>query len=90
MLDLSPRLVGTVAVVLGGLGAGAAAWAGPTPSEQAALESISAADLLGHIKVLASDEFEGRAPGSPGEERTVAYLTERFRTLGLKPGKPQL
>ena len=45
---------------------------------------MSAANLLAHIKVLASDEFEGRAPGSPGEERTVAYLTEQFRTLGLQ------
>jgi Zn-dependent M28 family amino/carboxypeptidase len=38
------------------------------------------------VKVLASDEFEGRAPGGPGEAKTVAYLTERFKTLGLEPG----
>ena len=38
------------------------------------------------VKVLASDEFEGRAPGGPGEEKTVAYLVERFQALGLAPG----
>ena len=36
--------------------------AGPTPA-------ISSAAILAHTKVLASDEFEGRAPGSPGEEK---------------------
>ena len=38
------------------------------------------------IRILASDDFEGRRPGTPGEEKTVAYLVERFRKLGLKPG----
>jgi Zn-dependent M28 family amino/carboxypeptidase len=38
------------------------------------------------VKVLASDEFEGRAPGTPGEEKTVAYLVDRFAALGLQPG----
>ena len=68
--------------------AGAASTAEPDPAWRAASESITEADLLGHIKVLASDEFEGRAPGTPGEERTVAYLTDQFRKLGLKPGNP--
>src|SRR5258708_12163759 len=39
-----------------------------------------------HVRVLASDDFEGRKPGTPGEEKTVAYLVEQFRKLGLKPG----
>ena len=55
---------------------------------KAALDVINADDLLKHIKVLASDEFEGRAPGSKGEELTVKYLTEQFKALGLKPGNP--
>jgi Zn-dependent M28 family amino/carboxypeptidase len=38
------------------------------------------------VRVLASDEFEGRKPGTPGEEKTVAFLVEQFRKLGLKPG----
>ena len=39
-----------------------------------------------HVRMLASDEFEGRKPGTPGEEKTIAYLVEQFRKLGLKPG----
>jgi len=38
------------------------------------------------VKTLSSDEFEGRAPGTAGEEKTVAYLVERFKAAGLKPG----
>jgi Zn-dependent M28 family amino/carboxypeptidase len=38
------------------------------------------------VRVLASDAFEGRKPGTPGEEKTLAYLVEQFQRLGLKPG----
>ena len=38
------------------------------------------------VKVMASDEFAGRAPGGPGEAKTVAYLIEQFKQLGLEPG----
>ena len=48
--------------------------------------SINANDMLRHIQVLASDEFEGRAPASRGEQRTVDYLVGEFRRIGLKPG----
>jgi hypothetical protein len=41
---------------------------------------------MGHIKVLSSDEYEGRAPGTKGEELTVAYLIDQFKKIGLKPG----
>ncbi len=51
-------------------------------------ESFKADDLLGHIKILSSDAFEGRAPGTLGETKTVEYLTGQFRKLGLKPGNP--
>jgi Zn-dependent M28 family amino/carboxypeptidase len=54
----------------------------------AADQSITPAALLDHIRTLASDEFEGRAPGTPGEERTVNYLVEQLKTLGLQPGNP--
>ena len=50
--------------------------------------AIRADDLLGHVRVLASDEFEGRAPGSKGEDLSVKYLSEQFQALGLKPGNP--
>ena len=36
-------------------------------------------------RVLASDEFQGRAPGTPGEARTIPYLIEQFRAAGLEP-----
>ena len=55
---------------------------------KAAAETITGDGLLQHIKTLASDEFEGRAPGSHGEDLSVAYLTEQFKKLGLKPGNP--
>ena len=55
---------------------------------QPALDSINADDLLTKIKVLSSDEFEGRAPASKGEELTVKYLRGQFQSMGLKPGNP--
>jgi Zn-dependent M28 family amino/carboxypeptidase len=58
------------------------------PDLKSALESINRGGILEHIKVLAADEFEGRGPGTPGEEKTVAYLTAQFQKLGLKPGNP--
>jgi Zn-dependent M28 family amino/carboxypeptidase len=39
-----------------------------------------------HVRVLASDEYEGRAPGTPGEERTLAYVRSAFTAAGLAPG----
>lgn len=48
--------------------------------------SITEAEIADHIEVLASDDFGGRAPSSPGEELTVAYLADHFRSLGLQPG----
>jgi Zn-dependent M28 family amino/carboxypeptidase len=47
---------------------------------------IDSGQLSDIVKVLASDEFEGRAPGGPGEEKTIAYLVDRFKALGLAPG----
>lgn len=44
------------------------------------------AELHQHIRVLASDEFGGRAPATPGETLTTDYLQAQFRALGLQPG----
>lgn len=49
------------------------------------VEAITEASYRRHIEILASDEFGGRAPGSPGEELTVAYLVQNFESLGLEP-----
>ena len=53
-----------------------------------ALDVITPDALLSHIKILASDEFEGRAPGSKGEELSTKYIADQFRAIGLKPGNP--
>src|SRR4029077_766127 len=55
---------------------------------QPALEAIMPDGLLAHIKILASDEFEGRAPGTKGEELSVKYISDQFKQIGLKPGNP--
>jgi Zn-dependent M28 family amino/carboxypeptidase len=55
---------------------------------QPALEAITPDGLLAHIKVLASDEYEGRAPGTKGEELSVKYIADQFKQIGLKPGNP--
>jgi Zn-dependent M28 family amino/carboxypeptidase len=53
-----------------------------------AASAITGPALLSHIRVLASDEYGGRAPGTVGEQKSVAYLTAQCRALGLKPGNP--
>jgi Zn-dependent M28 family amino/carboxypeptidase len=53
-----------------------------------ALDAITPDGLLSHIKMLASDEFEGRAPGSKGEELSIKYISDQFKAAGLKPGNP--
>src|SRR5438046_10367647 len=55
---------------------------------QPALDAITPDGLLAHIKILASDEFEGRAPGTKGEELSVKYISDQFKQIGLKPGNP--
>jgi len=47
---------------------------------------INAADFVEIVKVLASDEFEGRAPGTPGEMLTVEYIRDQMQRIGLQPG----
>ena len=46
---------------------------------------ISAENLSRHVSTLASDEFEGRAPATPGEDKTIAYLEREFTRSGLEP-----
>src|SRR4051794_41058887 len=46
---------------------------------------VSTARMSEITRVLASDEFQGRAPGTPGEERTIPYLIEQFKAAGLEP-----
>lgn len=60
----------------------------PIETLDTAAQAITPELLLRHIQVLASDEYEGRLPGTAGEDKTVAYLSEQFRALGLAPGNP--
>jgi len=57
--------------------------AGPSGWKQ-----ISAARILENIKVLSSDEYEGRAPASQGEALATGYIEGQFKQVGLKPGNP--
>jgi Zn-dependent M28 family amino/carboxypeptidase len=60
--------------------------AAPLPLAQ--MPAVDQARVLSDIKVLASDDFGGRAPGSPGEAKTVDYLVQQFRAAGVEPGNP--
>jgi len=60
-------------------------------SPQIALSAMPKIDgnaILDRIKVLSSDEYEGRAPGTKGEDLSVKYIEEQFKQLNLKPGNP--
>ena len=58
----------------------------PGASTTTSAPAIRAEDFAAHVRTLASDEFEGRAPGSIGEDKSVAYIEAQFKRLGLKPG----
>jgi len=47
---------------------------------------INPQTLSQHVKILASDEFEGRGPATPGEIKAVSYIVEQFKAAGLQPG----
>src|SRR5947209_2164683 len=77
----------------GGIGAVSCSMPGPPGAVSASLRipigqlpSLDTDALLEHTKVLSSDEFEGRAPGTKGEELTVNYLADQFKKFGLRPG----
>ena len=59
--------------------------AAPT-STHAFNDAIDAGDFAEHVKQLASDEFGGRGPGTPSEEKTVEYIKAQFARIGLQPG----
>jgi len=63
--------------------------AAPGEGTADAIGAMNAESMLGHITRLSSDGFEGRGPGTAGEDSTVAYLIEQFTRLGLEPGNPE-
>lgn len=50
--------------------------------------AIDAKRIEAMVRAITTDDFQGRAPGTPGEEKTIAWLVEQFRALGLEPGGP--
>jgi Zn-dependent M28 family amino/carboxypeptidase len=81
MLDMNKH-----ATLMGLVMLSAAACAQPGPVSMAQLPEVDTAAVLAHTRVLSSDEFEGRAPGTKGEDLTVNYLVDEFKKIGLKPG----
>jgi Zn-dependent M28 family amino/carboxypeptidase len=77
-----------ITLVLTGAVAALVALVPLSPAAEPTLPAIDGAAVLEHTKVLASDAFEGRAPGTKGEDLTVAYLVEQVKKAGLRPGNP--
>jgi len=74
----SHRFLGTA------LAAAATAIAAPALAQQ----TVSPERLSADVKTLASDAFEGRAPGTPGETKTIDWLVAQFKAMKLAPGGP--
>jgi Zn-dependent M28 family amino/carboxypeptidase len=72
-------------VAAGALCGGCAAPKTASP-DRVGFPAIDSGVVLRHIQVLASDEYEGRAPGTKGEAMTTAYIVDQFKSIGLKPG----
>ncbi len=53
-----------------------------------AQDAISPEHLSADVRTLASDAFEGRAPGTAGETRTIDWLIAQFKAMKLSPGGP--
>ncbi len=59
--------------------------AAPMLAHAADAPKIDPAKLSAHIKVLSSDEYEGRGPGTAGETKAVGYIVDQMKAIGLTP-----
>ena len=75
-----------LALLLATLGLGACVTADIAPGTLEPVPEISVDIMREVTRELSRDEYEGRAPGTPGEEKTLAYLVEQFEAAGLQPG----
>lgn len=75
-------------ILIGLAGLWSLAFACAAADLESALAKIEARNIAAHLDQLASDEFAGRAPGTPGETLTIGYLAAQLSQLGLKPGNP--
>jgi Zn-dependent M28 family amino/carboxypeptidase len=71
--------------ILGGV---AAAQTPTLPELRTGVATITPGNLLRHVRELSSDAYGGRFPGSPGEEKSVAYVISQIKAIGLQPGSP--
>jgi Zn-dependent M28 family amino/carboxypeptidase len=60
----------------------------PAPPTGPAEDRITTESLTSYVRTIGADEFEGRAPASPGGERTQNYLAEQLKAIGVAPGAP--
>ncbi len=56
----------------------------PAPATDTASVNVDGSAIKSHIQKLASDEMEGRAPGGKGEELATAYISDFYKSIGLK------
>src|SRR6266542_4448666 len=59
-----------------------------SPAERTAAQAITEDVIRGHVRFLASDLLEGRAPASRGDLLAQQYVQAQMETLGLEPGAP--
>ena len=88
---MTSRALSFLVMIVGVLATGCSSSTGAPPSaalKVADMPAIDGAAMLADIKQLSSDEFEGRAPGTKGEELSVNYLVDRFKAAGVEPGNP--
>jgi Zn-dependent M28 family amino/carboxypeptidase len=81
-------LLASLTFVAAACGGGSTPAPAQAPEATVAFPAIDGSQVLAHTTTLASDEYEGRAPGTHGEDLTVAYITDQFQKAGLKPGNP--
>ncbi|NBW75651.1 MAG: M28 family peptidase [Sphingomonadaceae bacterium] len=74
------------ALLLAAIAIPAIAQAKPIPIPAVPPAALNQPALAEMVKTLSSDDYEGRAPGTAGAAKTVAYLIERFKAAGLQPG----
>jgi hypothetical protein len=62
----------------------------PLMAQTAAPSHFDAARIASHIETLSSDAYEGRGPATPGEDKSIAYISAKMAEAGLEPaGDPK-
>ncbi|HWV61931.1 MAG TPA: M28 family metallopeptidase [Sphingopyxis sp.] len=86
MSRLSVPLALAALLSLAACNSGEASKSAPIAIPDVTIPELSLATLQEVTKELSSDAYEGRAPGTAGEEKTVAYIIKKYQEAGLKPG----